>query len=498
MSTKFIDPRTGKVVEFGNQTQRKFVTLEQNVLDVDDLVVQGVLDDSSEEPQLLSKKFVTTSQFIEHILTLLRKRQMEEACDIYTHSQEDIGYLLINRVTGDSSELKILANMFYKSRDFMKAALVCEKIGSYDKAAHLYEKSDDYFMAAESYLKVGEFEKAADMYEKNGNHLEAAQLFTKISHFERAAFNYEKAVNIFLAGKLYFEINNFKKSMELLQKIEPQQDHFIEATNMIASILVQNGYIELAIRKYESIKNSVGITEETESIYFELVKLYLQKNDIENGKSVLIELRNYNLYHPQTEAIMQELKQGVNRFLDLTEEIEIEVELDSETTENIPNSQPLDKEDGGYISVMEGFEHFSTLPIFSELSLEELKSLYHISETIHFSKGDYIIKQNQPGEGLFIIRAGEIDILDESGDEPILIVSLKDGVPVGEMSLVDDSKTSASVKAKTEVLAFKIPKTSFSKLLLGNDRISRKIYLVFIKILSERVRKTNEKLHQKK
>ncbi|MBN2695762.1 cyclic nucleotide-binding domain-containing protein [bacterium] len=498
MSTKFIDPRTGKVVEFGNQTQRKFVTLEHNVLDVDDLVVEGVLEDSQDEPQILSKKFVTTSQFIEHIVLLLKRRQMEEACDIYTHSQEDIGYLLINRLSGDDSELKILANMFYKSRDFMKAALVCEKIGAYDKAADLYEKSDDYFMAAESYLKVGKFERAAEMYEKNGHHLEAAQLFTKISHFERAAFNYEKAVNVFLAGKLYFEIGNFKKSMELLQKIEPQQEHFLEATNMIASILVQNGYTDLAIRKYESIKNSVGINEDTECIYFELVKLYLQKNDIENGKSVLIELRNYNLYYPQSELIMQELKQGINRFLDLTEEIEIEIDFGSDSLEKLANESSSDIKDEGYISVMEGFEHFSTMPIFSELSLEELKSLYNISETVHFPKGEYIIKQNQPGEGLFIIRAGEIDILDESDGVSTLIVSLKDGTPVGEMSLVDDSKTSASVKAKTDVLAFKIPKTSFSKLLAGNDRISRKIYLVFIKILSERLRKTNEKLHQKK
>ncbi len=505
MGTKFLDPRTGKMVEFEQpkpqqqvqnkpkpeaKQQRKFLTLEENVLEEPEVLdnkktLEEQYTVKKQDANILNKKFINTSQFIDHIILLLNNRKIEDACDIYAHSQEDIGYLLINRMSGDKSLMKILANMFFKSRDFSKAAIVCEHIEEFEKAAQLYERSDDYFMAAESYIKVGLFEKAANMYEKNQNYTEAANLFSKLKMFERAAYNYEKCVNVFLAGKLYYQVKNFKKSMELLQKIEPQNEYFLEATKLIGTILSENGYLDLAIRKLEAIKENVGLNEETEEIYYELGRVYLQKNDVANGKQVLGELRNYNFYYKDVNKLLEEVKNGKNPLYEVVDEVDVEIEVEVEESNN-----------SGYVSVMEGFEYLSTLPIFSELTLDELKSLYNMTETLLFSEGDYLIHQNQPGQGLFIIRAGDINIVDETVTPAKLIVSLSEGVTVGEMSLVEDAKTSASVIAKTDVLAFKIGKEEFNKLLSSNDRIARKIYLVFIKTLSERLRKTNEKLNK--
>jgi hypothetical protein len=171
MST-FFDPITGKMVTIKPQklipkTKPK-VKVKKLTLDLDDSVDEGeVLQgaqvitsrfdkraESVNNKQILDKKFVSKGKYIDYIIHYLKNKNLEKACETYSHSQDDIGFLLINRLSGSKPHLKILANMFYRSRDWNKAAAVCEQIDAYDKAAMLYEKGDDYYMAAEIYLKI--------------------------------------------------------------------------------------------------------------------------------------------------------------------------------------------------------------------------------------------------------------------------------------------------------------------------------------------------------
>lgn len=490
--SQFIDPRTGKPVRFTPPVAEKEAEVqvepeEYLTLEVDEQYLNPTrkLKQTSKNNEILNKTFVNTTQFVAYIITLIASNKIEDACDIYSHAQQDIGYLLINRLSGDDAQMKRLANMLFKARDFDKAAMVCEQIEVYDKAALLYEKSDDYRMAAECYLKTEAYEKAAEMFEKNRNHNEAAELFNKIRNFERAAYNYEKSVDLFVAGKLYYKVGNFKKSMELFQKINSNNDHFLEAGLMIGRILAENGYHDLAIKKLEAIRSSEPIDERTKNLYHELAVLYMRKNDLKNGQEVFEKISNYQFDFQDSVEILKEIARGENRFITAVDNIEIEVDLEEE---------PPAVAKSGYVSVMEGFEYLSTLPLFAPLSLSELKQLYQITETIKFSDGDYLIKEDQPGEALFIVRSGFVDVLSEKGGTRNVFATLPDGVHVGEMSLFDESKTSASVVAKDDVLVFKIPKTSFNKLLSSNDCMARKVYLIFIKTLSERLRETNEKI----
>ena len=422
MST-FFDPITGKMVTIKprnfNPPKRK-VKAKKLVLDLDmeqqeGEVLQGAEIITSSIPKdgalgvsnkkILDKKFVSKGKYIDYILYYLKNKNLEKACETYSHSQDDIGFLLINRLSGNKPYLKVLANMFYRSRDWNKAAMVCEQIDAYDKAAMLYEKGDDYYMAAETYLKVKEYEKAAQMYEKLKEYKRAFDIYQKINNQNKAAEMLEKSGEIFKAGEMYYNLKLHKKAMDLLQKITPDKQDYYKAKSLIKNIIEQNNEADI--------------------------------------------------------------------------DIDIEIE---ETEEN------------SFVSVMEGFNYLSSLPLFSELSLKELKDLYSITKTVKFEQGERIITQDTEGEGLFIIRDGQIDIIDERGDVPKHIVTLPSGVHVGEMSLVDDSKTSATVVARGNVLAFMIPKDDFNALLEKDDRIARKIYLVFIRTLSKRLRETNEKV----
>jgi CRP-like cAMP-binding protein len=61
-----------------------------------------------------------------------------------------------------------------------------------------------------------------------------------------------------------------------------------------------------------------------------------------------------------------------------------------------------------------------------------------------------IITQGEPGQGLFLVLAGEVDVLkDATGPSPVTLARLKTGDMFGEMSLVTDQPTSATVRAAT-------------------------------------------------
>lgn len=424
MST-FFDPITGKMVTIKPQKLIKHdkpkAKIKKLTLDLDEDTDEGEILQGAEvitsrfdkkaenvnNTKILDKKFVSKGKYIDYIIHYLKNKNLEKACETYSHSQDDIGFLLINRFSGSKPYLKILANMFYRSRDWNKAASVCEQIDAYEKAAMLYERGDDYYMAAETYLKVKNNQKAAEMFEKLQNYSKAVVIYKKIGNLLKAAEMLEKLDKLFEAGEIYFRLNSYKKAMDLLQKVDILNENYKKAQVLINKIIEENN-----------------------------------------------------------------------------KEIDVEIDVDVDKTEN----------SNSYVSVMEGFNYLSSLPLFGELSLKELKDLYNITETIKFEQGDRIITQDTEGEGLFIIRNGQIDIIDEKGDVPKHIVTLPSGVHVGEMSLVDDSKTSATVISRGDVLAFKISKEEFNKLLEKDDKIARKIYLVFIQTLSKRLRETNEKV----
>ena len=77
------------------------------------------------------------------------------------------------------------------------------------------------------------------------------------------------------------------------------------------------------------------------------------------------------------------------------------------------------------------------VPIFMSLSNEEIENVAINSERIHFNKDQYIIKQNDEGDSLFIIADGVVSVtVDNDKGEKITVSKLGVGDFFGEMSLM--------------------------------------------------------------
>lgn len=141
-----------------------------------------------------------------------------------------------------------------------------------------------------------------------------------------------------------------------------------------------------------------------------------------------------------------------------------------------------------------GSEFIQDFFLFKNLNFSEAHELAKICHLKHYKAKDIIIEENSLSQGLYLILNGEVRVVKGEGEEQVEVARLKRGELFGEMSLIENELTSASVIAKTDVDIFMINREEFEDLLDDNERLALKIYKSFCRTLSERLRKTTDEL----
>lgn len=115
----------------------------------------------------------------------------------------------------------------------------------------------------------------------------------------------------------------------------------------------------------------------------------------------------------------------------------------------------------------------------SILSLETVDKIVAQFFKIYVKKGTLIIKEGEQGKAFYVINKGKCLVYKKQGlFFTKKLAELKEGDFFGEMSLIFDDKTSANVKAITDVELFVLLKTSFTKILNDNPEVKKEIELI--------------------
>jgi len=130
--------------------------------------------------------------------------------------------------------------------------------------------------------------------------------------------------------------------------------------------------------------------------------------------------------------------------------------------------------------------------LFKNLNFGEAQSLAKICKRERYKPGAVIIEENSLGEALYLVEKGEVKVVKGEGKEQQEIARLGRGELFGEMSLIENELTSASVIAASDVEVLAIHRPEFEELLEKNQALALKIYKSFCMTLSERLRKTTE------
>jgi len=132
----------------------------------------------------------------------------------------------------------------------------------------------------------------------------------------------------------------------------------------------------------------------------------------------------------------------------------------------------------------------SELPFFNFISPSFSKKMQPTFTVVKASKGETIVKFGEEVSGLYIIADGEVDVFARSSD--IQISTLTTGSSFGEMSLIENETSSATLKARSDkVILLLCKREVFSKLLSEDFVFAAAFYKGAAYILSSRLRNTN-------
>ncbi|MEA1985871.1 MAG: cyclic nucleotide-binding domain-containing protein [Candidatus Marinimicrobia bacterium] len=144
------------------------------------------------------------------------------------------------------------------------------------------------------------------------------------------------------------------------------------------------------------------------------------------------------------------------------------------------------------------FDAIKEAIIFQGLKNKDLKFIQTMVYSRKYKNGDYIFKKGHPGDGMYIILKGEVQIIDKNNNDSkdILLATLGNKDFFGELSLLDKSSRSASALCSDETEALGFFRGDLLDIVNRKPIIGSKIVLNISRILAERLRVTNNKLYE--
>jgi CRP-like cAMP-binding protein len=145
---------------------------------------------------------------------------------------------------------------------------------------------------------------------------------------------------------------------------------------------------------------------------------------------------------------------------------------------------------------MQIVEILRKIVLFGKLNNQEIIKLSRICQKVNYQTGGVIFKAGDPGEALYIILEGQVEVLKPGTEgEPEEVVSeLGQQDIFGEMALFENLPRSAAIRAKTDTKLLRMPSEYFDKLLKEDNVIALKVYQAINLILCHRLRDTTERL----
>lgn len=104
------------------------------------------------------------------------------------------------------------------------------------------------------------------------------------------------------------------------------------------------------------------------------------------------------------------------------------------------------------------------VPVLTGLSDELLLNLADQVEEVHVRAGEWIMREGETADSLFMVRSGRVEVIDEGPPETIIRI-LRRGDVIGELALLREGTRSASVRARRDAELLQLGRAAFEALI---------------------------------
>jgi signal transduction histidine kinase len=143
-----------------------------------------------------------------------------------------------------------------------------------------------------------------------------------------------------------------------------------------------------------------------------------------------------------------------------------------------------------YASMSQDF--LRQLPLFAGLSEEDLGRLCDMAKTEMLPAGEVLMEEGSLGDALYVTLDGTFEITKRSHERDLWIANRGPGEMLGEISLLEQTPRSATVRAATDCRVLRISREDFEQLLTKSSSAA----IAMLRTVTARLRNTELMLRQ--
>lgn len=132
-----------------------------------------------------------------------------------------------------------------------------------------------------------------------------------------------------------------------------------------------------------------------------------------------------------------------------------------------------------------------TVPIFTHLEDKHFQDLLNEVELISIPPNEIVLNEGEKGSAFYLIRSGEVNVFKSTKNKKQLIAILSEGQFFGEMSLLSEQKTNASIETTKSSNLVKLSRDNFLEIVSKDKDLMNRFDL----IVKERMQNQNDVLH---
>ncbi len=144
------------------------------------------------------------------------------------------------------------------------------------------------------------------------------------------------------------------------------------------------------------------------------------------------------------------------------------------------------------MSLDQEVEILRQIPLFANIETAKLKLMCFASERLTFKPKQTLCRQGDPGDAAFVIVEGEAEVSVDAPKGPMTVAVLKRNDIVGEIAILCDVPRTATVTANSEVVALKVTKDLFFRLVTDFPEMGVEI----MRVLAHRLEQTTAQLRE--
>lgn len=142
-------------------------------------------------------------------------------------------------------------------------------------------------------------------------------------------------------------------------------------------------------------------------------------------------------------------------------------------------------------------EHAAALrasPLCRLLSAAEVETIAAIAQTRWVAAGKELFREGDPGDGVYLVLSGEIDVVKRASAGERSLATLGAGAVLGEMALLTADARSATGRALADTNLLHLPAARFRALLEQGSPAALKVIARLSEVVAQRLAATNAKV----